>query len=216
MKKLLDLFCCAGGAAHGYSLAGYSVTGIDINPQPKYPKHLKFIQGNAIEILDDLKFCRGFDVIHASPPCQRYSKGTKITGRPEDWPDYIEIVREKLVLIGKPYIIENVPSAPLKNYVVLCGTMFGLNVIRHRKFECYPEIYFPPLMCNHNGKTLSHRGISSFERGAKFISVAGHNFKIADAKIAMQIDWMGQAEIKEAIPPAYTKWLGEQMLKLIP
>lgn len=209
--KLLDLFCCAGGAGHGYYLAGYDVTGVDISPQPNYPAHMKFIQADAIEVLDDIEFCRQFDLIHASPPCQRYCPATKIAGNADDHPDFVGIVREKLERIGKPYIIENVPNAPLKNYVLLCGTMFGLQVIRHRKFECSPSIYFPPFGCNHNGKCNTHRGFSSFARGSKYITVAGHNFKLNDAKIAMEIDWMGQDEIKEAIPPAYTRWLGDQM-----
>jgi DNA (cytosine-5)-methyltransferase 1 len=209
--KLLDLFCCAGGAGHGYFLAGYEVTGVDISPQPNHPAHLNFIQADAIAVLDDVDFCRQFDLIHASPPCQRYCPATKIAGNADDHPDFVGIVREKLERIGKPYIIENVPNAPLKNYVMLCGTMFGLQVIRHRKFECFPALYFPPALCNHNGKCNTHRGFSSFARGSKFITVAGHNFKLCDAKIAMKIDWMSQDEIKEAIPPAYTKWLGEQM-----
>lgn len=126
MKKVLDLYCGEGGCSMGYHRAGYDVTGVDKYPMKKYP--FKFIQADALEILDDLEFCRKFDLIHASPVCKRYSSITKTAGTEKSHDDHIGIVREKLTKIGKPFVIENVPGAPLKDYVVLCGTMFGLDV----------------------------------------------------------------------------------------
>lgn len=209
--KLLDLYCGAGGAGWGYYLSGYDVTGVDNEEQPYLPKEIKFIKANALDILNDIDFCRQFDVIHASPVCKGYSTLKAITGK--KYPNDIPIVREKLKVIGKPYIIENVPGAPLRNYVILCGSMFGLGVIRHRLFECCPEIYFPPAACNCHGGTASHRGISSHANGAKFICVAGNNYKAEEGRKAMGIDWMPMKYLSQAIPPAYTQWLGSQMME---
>jgi DNA (cytosine-5)-methyltransferase 1 len=208
--KLLDLYCGAGGAGWGYYLSGFDVTGVDVYKQPKHRKEMKFIQANALEILDDIEYCRTFDVIHASPVCKKYSVTASLHNN--EYPDDIPIVREKLKKIGKPYVIENVPGAPLINYVILCGTMFGLKVIRHRLFECEPAIYFPPMACSCDGKTNSHRAYSSFEKGARYITVAGNNYKADDGREAMGIDWMTREYLSQAIPPAYTKWIGEQMM----
>lgn len=210
--KLLDLYCGAGGAGWGYHLAGFDVTGVDLYEQPKHRKEMKFIQADALAILDDTTFCRSFDVIHASPVCKRYSVTASLHNN--DYPDDIPAVREKLERIGRPYVIENVPGAPLKNYVILCGSMFGLKVIRHRLFECNPQIFFPPMACNCTGKTNASRGYSSFEKGARYISVAGNNYKADDGREAMGIDWMTREYLSQAIPPAYTKWIGEQMMKI--
>lgn len=208
--KLLDLYCGAGGAGYGYYLAGFDVTGVDKFPQPQHRPEMKFIQADALEVLSDMDFCRQFDVIHASPVCKRYSVTASLHGR--EYPDDIPAVREKLKAIRRPYVIENVPGAPLENYVVLCGTMFGLKVIRHRLFECEPQIMFPPVACNCSGGTNSHRGYSSFAKGAKYITVAGKNYAADDGREAMGIEWMTREYLSQAIPPAYTKWLGEQML----
>lgn len=207
--KLLDTFCKAGGTSIGYERAGFIVTGVDIEPQPNFPAHMEFIQADALNVLDDLEFCRQFDVIHASPVCKGYSVANKIHGGTHAMD--IPVVRKKLKRIGKPYVIENVPGAPLQNYVVLCGSMFGLKVIRHRLFECSPAIFFPPVLCNCKGGTNSHDAFSSFENGAKFITVGGHNFKADDGRKAMGIDWMTRDELAQAIPPAYTQYIGEQM-----
>jgi len=206
MKKVLDLYCGEGGCSMGYHRAGYDVTGVDKYPMPNYP--FKFIQADALEVLNDLDFCRSFDLIHASPECQEYSVTKSLkTGT---YGNDIEAVREKLLTIGKPYVIENVPGAPLKNYVILCGSMFGLRVIRHRLFECFPEIYFPPAACGcGDGKTNSHRGLST---GGKYITVAGNNYKADEGRSAMGIDWMPRKTLSKAIPPAYTEWIGRQML----
>ena len=206
MKRLLDLYCGEGGCSVGYHRAGFTVVGVDKYPMKNYP--FEFIKADALQILDDVEFCRSFDVIHASPECQEYSvtKSLKTGQYGQD----IETVRTKLKIIGKPYVIENVPGAPLQNYVLLCGSMFGLRVIRHRLFECWPEIYFPPFACGcGDGSTNSHRGLST---GGKYVTVAGNNYRADEGRAAMGIDWMPRKTLSKAIPPAYTEWIGRQML----
>jgi len=127
--RILDLFCCAGGAGIGYSQAGFAVVGVDIKPQPNYP--LLFIQADALAL--DPKFIASFDAVHASPPCQAYSDLAKRNRNAHEWPRLIEPIRNMLIRSGVPYVIENVSGAPLLNAVVLCGTMFlELRVLRHR------------------------------------------------------------------------------------
>jgi DNA (cytosine-5)-methyltransferase 1 len=214
--KCLDLFCKAGGCTKGYQMAGFHVTGVDIEPQPRYVGD-KFILGDALEVLTGMiksGEVEEFDLIHASPPCQAYSVTRSLHKKTR--PELIEPARELLKATGKPYVIENVEGAPLINPLMLCGSMFGLKTIRHRLFECNPPIWFPPAPCHCSlFQTSSHRGISSFENGATAITVAGHNFKVEDARIALGIDWMNQSELRQAIPPAYTKWIGKQMIELI-
>ena len=139
--RLLDLFCCAGGAGAGYSRAGFEVVGIDIKPQPRYP--LPFIQADALAL--DPKFVALFDAVHASPPCQSYSDLAKRNRNADAWPRLLDPVRDMLIRSGLPYIIENVEGAPLRDPVMLCGTMFkGLRVIRHRLFETNFPLLTPP------------------------------------------------------------------------
>jgi DNA (cytosine-5)-methyltransferase 1 len=207
--KLLDLFCSAGGAGMGYSRAGFDVVGVDIKPQPRYP--FEFHQADALEYLQ--QHWQEFDVIHASPPCQEYSVLASL--KSHTFPMLIEPVRDLLIATGKPYIIENVPGAPLLNPLLLCGTMFGLRVIRHRYFENNMNIHFAPFGCNHWGKTQPRndkRGISKTASLSKhsFLTVTGHDFTNSDGSKAMGIDWMSNKELAEAIPPAYTQWLGAQ------
>lgn len=207
--RLLDLFCCAGGAGVGYSQAGFDVVGVDIAPQPRYP--FEFIQADVSAL--DVDFLRTFDAIHASPPCQIHSITAKLNPKSAaKHGDFIDITREKLVASGKPYVIENVPGAPLLNPVVLCGTMFGLRVFRHRLFESNVFILVPSHQ-SHRGTTNSSRTYSTFAGGADMICVAGHNFKRVDGAAAMGIDWPARREeIAQAIPPAYTRFIGEQLL----
>ena len=207
--NLLDVYCGAGGAGWGYHLAGFNVVGVDNKKQPQHKQGMEFIHADALKLLDDIEYCRSFDVIHASPVCKKYSVTASLHNN--DYPDDIAEVRRKLIKIGKPYVIENVPGAPLKDYVELCGSMFGLQVIRHRLFECNPQIIFPPMACNCSGGTNSHRAYSSFEKGAKYITVVGNNYKADDGRKAMGIDWMTREYLSQAIPPAYTKWIGEQL-----
>lgn len=207
MKYLLDLFSGAGGCGVGYHRAGFEITGIDNKWQKRYP--FNFIQADALEYLE--KYGNRYDVIHASPPCQAYSIANNIHKR--EYPELIEPLRELLIATGKPYIIENVIGAPLNNTIMLCGTMFGLKVIRHRLFESNLDLYCD-LMCDHRGKVNPRGTRSSFETG-DYIIVAGHNFIAKDAKIAMGIDWMVREELREAIPPAYTEYIGKQLWKIL-
>ncbi|MHC5062180.1 MAG: DNA cytosine methyltransferase, partial [Planctomycetota bacterium] len=150
-KRLLDLFCGGGGAAMGYHRAGFEVVGVDIIPQPKYP--FKFVQADAL--MYAVAFGRQYDVIHASPPCQAYSSITPDTSKHKTM---IAITRRVLQWMGKPYIIENVPGArrELVNPLMLCGTMFDVNVIRHRYFESKPMILFAPQQCRHVKPVVLH------------------------------------------------------------
>ncbi|MGC1782699.1 MAG: DNA cytosine methyltransferase [Acidobacteriaceae bacterium] len=212
MPRLLDLFCCAGGAGTGYHLAGFDVVGIDIKPQPNYP--FPFVQTDALNL--DPKFISTFDAIHASPPCQSYSDLAKRNGNADAWPRLIDPIRDILVRSGLPYIIENVEGAPLRNPIVLCGTMFnGLRVLRHRLFEAN----FPILTPKHGAhpkvhtfdKRKTHYGKTDDMRD--FVQVTGGgNCTIAAARDAMGIDWMTKNELNEAIPPAYTRFIGKQLL----
>jgi len=210
--RLLDLFCCAGGAGVGYHRAGFDIVGVDIDPQPNYP--FEFIQGDALGL--DPEYMATFDVIHASPPCQSYSDLAKRNRNADAWPRLVEPVREMLRGTGLPYIIENVEGAPLLDPVVLCGTMFPeLRVIRHRLFESNVPIEVPPhqrhpLVFTHD-KRKAHYG--KLDQNTAYVQVTGGgNCSIANAKSAMGIDWMTKAELNESIPPAYTEWLGRQIM----
>jgi DNA (cytosine-5)-methyltransferase 1 len=204
--RLLDLFCGAGGASMGYYRAGFDVVGIDIKPQPRYP--FQFIQADALQPPVNLK---AFDVIHASPPCQAYSVTKSL--RKKNHPDLVAPTRNLLMTSEKPYVIENVIGAPLKVSMVLCGSMFqGLRVYRHRAFECEPVLYFPPASCNHSFSMPASKGAYHRLDEQKFITCVGHNFQALSGKVAMGIDWMTRDEMSQAIPPAYTEFIGRQLL----
>lgn len=213
--RLLDLFCCAGGAAMGYHRAGFEVVGVDINPQPRYP--FEFIEADALTL--DRDFLASFDAVHASPPCQSYSDLAKRNGNAHMWPRLIEPTRDLLKVLGVPYIIENVEGAPLLNPVVLCGTMFpGLRVLRHRLFESNIELVAPahgkhPLVFTHD-KRKAHYG--KLDQNTSFVQVTGGgNSSIANAKDALGIDWMNKHELNESIPPAYTEFIGRQLMEAL-
>jgi DNA (cytosine-5)-methyltransferase 1 len=203
---LLDLFCCAGGAARGYQQAGFHVVGVDIKPQPRYAGD-EFIQGDALEYVAE--HGHEFDAIHASPPCQGYSEMTPIKYR-ADHPDMIEPTRNLLQAIGKPYVIENVEGAKLalNNPVMLCGSMFGLPLQRHRYFEIWPEVFalLPP--CNHSIPPILITGTTT-RFGGKY------EFPVDVCKVAAGIDWMTRKELDQAIPPAYTEWIGQHLMDAI-
>lgn len=213
--RLLDLFCCAGGAGMGYHRAGFDVVGVDIDPQPRYP--FEFHQADALEFLAE----RGheFDAIHASPPCQLYSVANNIHGN-DDHPDLLPPTRDALLALGKPWIIENVPGAPMENYVTLCGLAFGLGVKRHRQFETSFFVWnVPECPPGHPGDWVSVFGHTVLERGHVIGKAKGggntikrKHLGIARGREAMGIDWMNRGELSEAIPPAYTEWLGRQLL----
>lgn len=205
---LLDLFCKGGGSAMGYHLAGFDVVGIDIKHQKRYP--FEFIQLDVNEILNDDKFLNSFDVLTASPPCQTHSRTQHLRdaqGRSTIKLDMIPQVREAFIKSGKPYVIENVEGAPLRNPLTLCGSSFGLGVRRHRLFES--NIPLTGLPCDHKsqGRPIGVYGSlkDNIPNGGRTATT------VEEARQAMGIDWMIWNELKEAIPPAYTKFIGEQI-----
>jgi DNA (cytosine-5)-methyltransferase 1 len=199
--RLLDLFCGAGGATKGYQLAGFHVTGVDINPQPNYCGDA-FVQADAMTFPLD-----GYDLIHASPPCQRYSAMSVCRpGLADNYPDLVAATRARLEEWGGRYVIENVPRAPLLNPVTLCGFMFGLRLYRHRLFESNRLLLVP----DHPRHTVRTSRAGHYEPGT-IISVAGNCAPIGVAREVMGIGWTNRAELAEAIPPAYTWFLGEQL-----
>lgn len=204
-QKLLDLFCGAGGAAMGYHRAGFDVVGVDINPQPHYP--FEFHQADALEYC--AAYAHEFDAIHASPPCQAYSITASLSNKTH--PKMIELTRAALIATGKPYVIENVPGAPLINPLVLCGTMFGLRVIRHRLFECSPVIWWPPMACNHWSKIGKNGFCTMFGKGST--KEKGGNKSMW--QLSSGITWMTVGEMSQAISPAYTEFIGRQMLAYV-
>jgi DNA (cytosine-5)-methyltransferase 1 len=213
--RLLDLFCCAGGAGVGYARAGFEVVGVDIVARPSYP--YEFIQADAMRL--DPQFMASFDAIHASPPCQSYSDLAKRNGNGHEWPRLIEPVREMLQASDRPYVIENVEGSPLLNPVVLCGTMFpGLRVLRHRLFEANFRIEAPPHRKHPKVHTFDKRKshFGKTNEWTDFVQVTGGgNCTLAAARQAMGIDWMTKGEINEAIPPAYTELIGRQLMAQI-
>lgn len=205
--RLLDLFCKAGGATRGYQLAGFHVTGVDIEPQPHYCGD-EFHQGDALAVLGDAGFVARFDVIHASPPCQEYSALRALTPD-KHYPDLVAATRDHLVDEGGPWVIENVMSAPLMHGVTLCGGMFGLRTYRHRRFESsmlMMDPYHPP----HVALTSTSRRREQFAEGYH-VSVTGDVGSWVGPAV-MGIDWMTGAELSQAIPPAYTEWIGAQLM----
>ena len=211
LVRCLDLFCCAGGAGEGYRRAGFDVVGVDIRPQPHNP-HC-FVQADALEFLRE--FGHEFDFIHASPPCQAHCD-LKHMWNAKKHTDLIGPTRDLLRQTGKPWIIENVEGAPLETPVILCGTMFNLGtddaeLRRHRLFELgggLPPLFAPP--CQHRGKprVIGVYGGHGRDRRRK---VNTQDFSTDARREAMGIDWMTGAELSQAIPPAYTEWLGRHV-----
>ena len=207
--KALDLFCCAGGAAMGLHNAGFDVMGIDIEPQRHYP--FEFIQADALKPPVDITT---FDFIWASPPCQAYSslKGLADKERPR----LIPIVRQMLKSSGVPWVIENVVGADLINPIRLCGSSFGLGVWRHRLFEMSdPPVLVPP--CSHSlcPKPIDVTGTGGPFNGVRKSPGGGISRKprnLEHARTVMGIDWMTRAELSQAIPPAYSEFIGRHAL----
>ena len=197
--RLLDLFSGAGGAAVGYSRAGFEVVGVDIAPQPNYP--FEFHQGDALDFLSE--HGKDFDLIHASPPCQKYTNAQRI--RNNQHPDLIASLRGLLHVMPVPYVIENVEGAPLINPWILCGSMFpGLRVYRHRLFESS----FPvrtPVHPSHEAKVTK---MGRPPCPGEFMHVVGNFSGVPSAREAMGISWMTRNELKEAIPPAFAEFAG--------
>jgi DNA (cytosine-5)-methyltransferase 1 len=211
--RLLDLFAGAGGAAMGYYRAGFTeIVGVDHLPQPRYP--FEFEQGDALEFLHSVNYV-DFDMIHASPPCQGYSRMRYLPwlqGR--EWPLLIPELRRRLKQTGISYVIENVVGAPLLDPVCLCGTMFGLPIYRHRLFECSEWIMHFPHTPHREvigpGRFLNDRRKRSLNG---FVSAIRGDAQAA--KQALQVPWMNRDEACQAIPPAYTEWIGARMLEAI-
>ena len=214
MPKLLDLFCKAGGAAKGYTDAGFDVVGVDIKNQKRYP--FEFIQADALEVLQDNTFIDQFDFIHASPPCQTHSSTKHLRqaqGRTTLKIDLIPQTRSALQAILDQnrliaYVIENVPGAPLINPVTICGSYFGLGVRRHRLFES--NLKLKGTRCNHKEQGRPIGVYGSMRDNIPSGGRTAHTME--EASNAMGIDWMIWTELVEAIPPAYTSHIGDQML----
>ncbi len=196
--RIADLFCGAGGAAVGYARAGFEVVGVDINPQPRYP--FEFHQADALDYPLD-----GFDVIHASPPCQAFTEAA--TSRKGDHPDLLTPTRVRLRTTGRPYVIENVPNAPMPAAIVLCGSAFGLPLIRHRLFEVEPFILnHPQCFARRFGRATDH--------GPAYAPYASGSWEARwRAEVLPAVwPWMTLQESGQAIPPAYTEWIGGQLM----
>ena len=215
---LLDLFCGAGGAAMGYHRAGFDVVGVDIKPQPHYP--FEFHEGDALEwVFTSEMWLESFDVIHASPPCQAYSAMSACRpGLVDKYPMLVDETRELLRATGLPWVIENVPGSGLAtatglfgdNGLMLCGQMVGLKLYRHRHFETSGVIKQPP-----HPQHLTRASKAGHWKPGTIISVSGNCAPIARAREAMGIDWMNRDELSEAIPPAYTEFIGRQLLTVL-
>lgn len=216
--RLLDLFCGAGGAGEGYRRAGFDVTGVDNRPMPNNPH--TFIQADALEYV--VGHGHEYEVIHASPPCQAYSRA--VTSRSSRWndtlgkdePALVEDVRDILMQLHVPYVIENVPGAPLPSSILLCGTMFGLPITRHRLFECAPFIMSPG---HPRCRGLAKRYAAAVGWDYRDMSVTGKGRAAGTSarwSELLGIDWpMRQRDLKEAIPPAYTEYIGRQLMNVI-
>jgi DNA (cytosine-5)-methyltransferase 1 len=203
--RLLDLFACQGGAGEGYRRAGFDVTGVDIEPQPRNPH--RFVQADALEYL--AAHGHEFDAIHASPPCQAFSLATGFHGTQANHPDLVDPVRQLLEASGKPWVIENVEGAPLRRDLVLCGEMFGLRLHRHRVFEIGGWFAMSPRHAPHRLKGALH---NCHVEDGHARQVAGNFADMESASEAMGIDWMDRRGLAQAIPPAYTEFIGEQLI----
>lgn len=208
MPRALDLFSGAGGSARGYHLAGFEVVGVDIVGQPHYP--FTFIEADAMTFP-----LEGFDVVHASPPCQKYSvtRNCRPGKGDEHYVDLVGPTRERLLEWGGPYVIENVVGAPLIEPTRLCGSMFGLDVQRHRLFESNVGLYAPG-PCEHDiWEPRFKRGHKGRPNLRKTVAVGDWRHPLELQQAAIGITWMSVAEMSQAVPPAYTEWVGYLLMK---
>lgn len=226
--RALDLFCCAGGAGMGLHQAGFEVVGVDIAPQPDYP--FEFHQADALTYPLD-----GFDFIWASPPCQAYTsmQALNTRGPKREHPRLVEPVRARLQASGAAYAIENVPGAPLIDPIMLCGSMFGLKVRRHRLFEC--SFFALQPQCNHGAgmpvpvggdgrpsrqevrkrmRPIAVYGDHPQQPGDKTYRV-NRARTLAEGREAMGIDWMDWRHLTQAIPPPYAEFIGRAAIASI-
>lgn len=205
--KALDLFCGAGGASKGLMDAGFDVTGVDINPQPRHRGN-RFIQADAMTFP-----LEGYDFIWASPPCQRYTCLKSVFDSTK-YPDLVAPMRERLEASGTPWVMENVVGAPLRQDLMLCAAAFGLRTYRHRIFEAsFPlkSMEHPPHTVRTNRRKLNRR--ADWDAGG-FVTVTGDIGAYVGPE-AMGIDWMRGRELSQAIPPVYAAYIGKQALEFI-
>jgi len=211
---LLDLYCGAGGASMGYSRAGFDVVGVDHRPQPSYP--FDFVQGHALAVLGDLiatDEIGGFVAIHASPPCQRFTAYRRAHTKQRDYGDWIGPTRALLIESALPYVIENVPRAPLRAPYTLCGVSVGLAVKRHRLFETSFDMTVPPCACGGWQPAQYDRGSRHIRpNDRRTVAIGEWRIPLALQREAMGIDWMSVGELSQAIPPRYTELIGAQLL----
>jgi DNA (cytosine-5)-methyltransferase 1 len=179
------------------------VVGVDIAPQPHYP--FEFMQGDALELLEQAV---GFDAIHASPPCQRWAEAGTSRALRDEHPDHLTSTRDWLVADGRPYAIENIPTAPMPNAILLCGSTFGLPIVRHRLFEVNPRMTLVPSLCHQVrwGRAVDH--------GPGFYPYARGSWEAAWREHVLPVvwPWMTLSEAGEAIPPAFTELIGHHLL----
>ena len=220
--KLLDLFCGGGGAGMGYSRAGFDVVGVDHLPQPRYP--FEFIQAGALEYVAE--HGHEYDAIHASPPCLYYSRLRHLPWlRDRIYWRSIPPSRQALIATGRPWVLENVEDAgwDMPESITLCGQMFNLPLFRHRRWETPFLMLQPPHEKHHSvlapGRaSLSKRhagqdGFKEINRRSIAGHIAGHIAGAKQAGFNMGIDWMKRDELTQAIPPAYTEYIGRALLK---
>jgi DNA (cytosine-5)-methyltransferase 1 len=205
--RLLDLFCGAGGAAMGYHRAGFEVVGVDIKPQKHYP--FEFIQADAMT-LPFRMLGRRFDAIHASPPCQDHMRVGQHPVHGTGW--LLNGIRQKLLKSGLPWVIENVPGAPMRGDIALCGCQVNLPIRRKRYFESNKSIFALSVSCSHDTPVVSvvGHGTPTWVR-----EKLGFDPTIRDYRAAMGIEWMNRDELSQAIPPAYTEFIGKQLMEHI-
>jgi DNA (cytosine-5)-methyltransferase 1 len=207
--RLLDLFCGAGGAGMGYHRAGFDVVGVDIKPQPRYP--FEFHQADALTWP-----LSGFNAVHASPPCQAFTtasnrwrgKGTVA----DDHPDLIAQIRDRLQSSGVLWVLENVLGArkEMRNALILHGGQFGLGVQRARLFES--SVFMLTHRMPAATGTVGVYGKKPDGRRLNNATTQRAAASLAEGSEAMGIDWMEWSELKEAIPPAYTEWIGRHLM----
>lgn len=206
--RLLDLYCGQHGAGYGYHLAGFDVTGVDIRPMRHHPPGVTFVHGDALEYLAE--HGSEFDAVHASPPCRAYTYAR--FGAPVQYrhPRLIEPTRAALQELGKPYVMENVPGAPLIDPVMLCGLMFGLKTYRHRLFETGGGFRFsmPPHPVHEARSARMGRPPGEGE----LHSLVGNFSGLEAAREVMGMPWANQDGIRQAVPPAYTEFIGQLLL----
>lgn len=220
--RLLDLYCCQGGASEGYEEAGFDVYGVDIDPQPRYP--FMFVQMDALDAMQALlaggsitfKDSHGnretvtlddFYAIHASPPCQAHTKAWKLNKR--EHPKLIAPTRDLLLQSKLPYVIENVEEAAVEliRPERLCGASFGIDTYRHRLFETNWSLFTPPHL-THKARTTK---MGRAPVDGEYMHIVGNFSGVDKARQVMGMSWASRDGLREAIPPAYAKFIGLQL-----